>query len=106
MEHQKVSLNWLLLQHLNQRGSILADEMGLGKTLFAISFLVCLKTSGKQGPTLVVCPATVINQWKDEIETWGEDTFDRIIVYTTQSKSKGMLKGFNGIVITSYDQLR
>jgi DNA excision repair protein ERCC-6 len=68
---------------LSNRGSILADEMGLGKTLSAISFLVCLKTSGKFGPTLVVCPATVINQWKDEIETWGESTFENLKIYTT-----------------------
>ena len=42
MKHQKVALQWLLDQHVNDHGSILADEMGLGKTISTIALLVTL----------------------------------------------------------------
>jgi SNF2 family DNA or RNA helicase len=74
-EHQVLALHWLLEQHSNNMGSILADEMGLGKTISAIALLTTLYTTamekeknstlkrkvGIQGPTLVVCPATMVN---------------------------------------------
>jgi len=27
-------------------------------------------------PTLVVCPATVISQWRDELQTWSAPTIN------------------------------
>lgn len=65
-EHQKQSLSWLVTQLVQRRGSILADEMGLGKTISAISLLVAYYVTMKMakapsGPTLIVCPATIIN---------------------------------------------
>jgi DNA excision repair protein ERCC-6 len=72
MEHQKVALKWLLEQFHDGRGSILADEMGLGKTISAIALIVSLRNSGEKGPILVVCPATVITQWQEELEIWAD----------------------------------
>ena len=73
MQHQKVSLAWLLDHYSQGTGSILADEMGLGKTISAISLLVALNTTfgdKRHFSTLVVCPATVVCQWKEEIRLW------------------------------------
>jgi superfamily II DNA or RNA helicase len=44
---------------------LLADEMGLGKTLQALA-LIC--SDGHETRTLVVCPASVIFVWQQEIE--------------------------------------
>ena len=68
-----MSLAWLLDHYSEGTGSILADEMGLGKTISAISLLVALDTTigeNKHFSTLVVCPATVVSQWKEEIRLW------------------------------------
>ncbi len=46
-------------------GGILADEMGLGKTLQAISMIAI---RADDGPHLVVCPTSVIGNWRREIE--------------------------------------
>src|SRR5260221_2573238 len=52
-------------------GAILADDMGLGKTVQAIAMLASEREEfGVEalGPTLVVCPMSVVKQWVAEIE--------------------------------------
>lgn len=46
-------------------GACLADDMGLGKTLQAIALML---SRGKLGPSLVVVPASVVINWKNELE--------------------------------------
>lgn len=48
-------------------GSLLGDEMGLGKTLQAIA-LMCLERH--LGQSLVICPGSLIENWKRELETF------------------------------------
>ena len=59
-------------------GCLLADEMGLGKTLMTITTIWTLL---KQNPfpeqkkpvinkVLVVCPATLISNWRQEFKKW------------------------------------
>ncbi|KAK8092024.1 hypothetical protein PG997_002385 [Apiospora hydei] len=51
------------------RGGILAYEMDLGKTVILISFIVSDKvanTGGSARPTLVVTPAVLLDQWRDQ----------------------------------------
>ena len=58
------------------RGAILADECGLGKTLTAIASLAALMGEGVTAPkyrscrSVIVCPATLVNQWAEEIRRW------------------------------------
>ena len=51
-----------------KEGVIIADEMGLGKTLQAITTAVMKKKIFGFERTLVVCPASIKDQWKSEIE--------------------------------------
>lgn len=46
-------------------GACLADDMGVGKTLQAIAFMLA---HASEGPSLVVAPASVLFNWKCELE--------------------------------------
>ncbi|KAE9450827.1 hypothetical protein C3L33_17271, partial [Rhododendron williamsianum] len=59
--------SFVLLFH----AAILADEMGLGKTIQAITYLTLLKhLEGDPGPHLIVCPASVLENWERELKKW------------------------------------
>src|SRR5690606_22159835 len=64
--YQRRGVEWLA--HLGEVGchGLLADEMGLGKTLQIITLLAKCPLAGK--PSLVVCPASVVPVWQEEIE--------------------------------------
>lgn len=51
---------------LVQRRTILGDEMGLGKTVEALAALCHLRAQGED-TALVVCPASVVANWRSEI---------------------------------------
>ncbi|MEX2569626.1 MAG: DEAD/DEAH box helicase, partial [Cyclobacteriaceae bacterium] len=51
-----------------REGAIIADEMGLGKTIQAIATAVMKKKIFDFQKTLVICPASLKEQWKQEIE--------------------------------------
>ena len=63
--YQRRGVEWLA--HLCDVGchGLLADEMGLGKTLQVITLLATRPVDGK--PCLVVCPASVVPVWREEI---------------------------------------
>lgn len=50
-----------------KKGIIIADEMGLGKTLQAITTAILKKDIFNFKKTLVICPASVKQQWKNEV---------------------------------------
>lgn len=65
--------------HQQGSGGILGDEMGLGKTVQMIVFFGALywsrlkdKVTGMRGlgPSLIVCPATLMHQWVYEFHKW------------------------------------
>ncbi|KAF7988961.1 hypothetical protein HCN44_007271 [Aphidius gifuensis] len=78
-EYQKVSVRWLWELHGRGLGGLLGDEMGLGKTVQIIAFLAGLDCSellsdGSRfrglGPTLIICPATLLEQWVEHFHNW------------------------------------
>ncbi|PVU96317.1 hypothetical protein BB561_001256 [Smittium simulii] len=77
LPYQKTGLQWLWKLHNMNIGGILGDEMGLGKTIQIVAFISSLYHSkllvdknGKQLPTLIVCPATLMRQWLQEFNKW------------------------------------
>lgn len=73
LTHQEEALVWLI-RHWNAGswGALLADDMGLGKTLSALAFLSWLQRTRvlrerpQSCPLLVVAPAGLLRNWKDE----------------------------------------
>ncbi|CAG7723285.1 unnamed protein product [Allacma fusca] len=115
-DYQKVGVNWLWELHQKNCGGILGDEMGLGKTIQMIAFLAGLSCSNLQfrftrfrglGPSIVVCPATVMHQWVKEFHTWWPP-FRVVVLHESGSYSgskQGLIRSVaenNGILITSY----
>lgn len=56
--------------HCQRAGGIIGDEMGLGKTVQVTAFLGALHFSNMYKPSIIVCPVTLLRQWKREIQKW------------------------------------
>jgi SNF2 family DNA or RNA helicase len=56
-----------------RQGAMIADEMGLGKTIQAIGTAISKKDIFGFKKTLVICPATVKQQWANEIEKFSNE---------------------------------
>ncbi|RKP26799.1 SNF2 family N-terminal domain-containing protein, partial [Syncephalis pseudoplumigaleata] len=70
-EYQRACLRWLWKLRQQETGGILGDEMGLGKTVQIIAFLAALLYSNQwKGPALILCPATMLDQWVGEFNRW------------------------------------
>ncbi len=67
--YQKAGFDFLCHLSRHKLGGILADDMGLGKTLQTLSWLAWLQdASGERCPSLVICPASVLHNWRREAE--------------------------------------
>lgn len=80
--YQQEAVKWLWKLHKKPTGGILGDEMGLGKTVQIITFLLSLEYSrimschgrfNGVGPSIIVCPATVIHQWVKHFHEWAPE---------------------------------
>ncbi len=66
--YQQLGVNWLWLLSQLGLGACLADDMGLGKTMQVISLLLVLKKKRRDKASLLVLPASLIGNWKLELE--------------------------------------
>ncbi|XP_054996141.1 chromodomain-helicase-DNA-binding protein 1-like [Sorex araneus] len=67
--YQLEGVNWLAQRFLSHNGCILGDEMGLGKTCQTIAlFLYLTGRLNDEGPFLILCPLSVLSNWKEEME--------------------------------------
>ncbi|OED34749.1 hypothetical protein AB834_06090 [PVC group bacterium (ex Bugula neritina AB1)] len=69
--YQTVGLSWLMFLQKVGLGGCLADDMGLGKTIQLIAFFLKdkeLAGSEEVDPTLVLCPMSIMSNWKNEIK--------------------------------------
>ncbi len=68
--YQEVGVNWLSFLSNLGLGACLADDMGLGKTIQVLALLLSQKpaTSKASKPALLVLPASLVANWKAEME--------------------------------------
>jgi superfamily II DNA or RNA helicase len=65
--YQQHGLNWLQLLASAGLGGVLADDMGLGKTVQALAHIAVEQDTGRlDRPALVVCPTSLIPNWRAE----------------------------------------
>jgi len=77
--YQQEGVNWLWLLSQLGLGACLADDMGLGKTMQIISLLLVLKKRPSEQPSLLVLPASLIGNWKAELERFAPSLRCRFI---------------------------
>ncbi|WP_229891299.1 DEAD/DEAH box helicase [Streptomyces lavendofoliae] len=74
-DYQVRGLNWLHRMTSLGLGACLADDMGLGKTITLISLHLHRQTDADAaGPTLVVCPTSLMGNWQREVERFAPGT--------------------------------
>ncbi|MCC5806108.1 MAG: DEAD/DEAH box helicase [Opitutales bacterium] len=65
--YQMIGVAWMWHLARNGLGGVLADEMGLGKTPQALALLAAARSdAGRRQPSLVVCPASLLENWRRE----------------------------------------
>ena len=85
--HQKEAVQFLL----SRKKSILADGMGLGKT----TSLSVSAIEGNFDSILIICPASIKTNWKEEL-LWYVDERDITIIESINDKTKTELEEFLG----------
>ncbi|RST15975.1 DEAD/DEAH box helicase [Streptomyces sp. WAC05374] len=74
-DYQLRGLNWLHRMTSLGLGACLADDMGLGKTITLIALHLHRQTDATAaGPTLVVCPTSLMGNWQREVERFAPGT--------------------------------
>ncbi|GGS28993.1 hypothetical protein GCM10010269_79690 [Streptomyces humidus] len=104
--YQQRALTWLANMVDLGFGALLADDMGLGKTLTTIALhLNRVETTRAAGPTLVVCPASLIANWEREIARFAPST--TVVRYhgADRTLDRDALDP-NTVVITTYGTVR
>ncbi len=66
--YQRKGLSWLAFLDGLGVGALLADDMGLGKTVQVLALEALLRERGPRPPTLIVCPLSVLGNWRREVE--------------------------------------
>ncbi|HVG23215.1 MAG TPA: DEAD/DEAH box helicase [Thermoanaerobaculia bacterium] len=67
--YQQTGYQWLWLLQQNGFGGLLCDDMGLGKTHQAMALIAALR--GQK--TLVVCPTSLVDHWKEKLARYVPD---------------------------------
>jgi superfamily II DNA or RNA helicase len=111
--YQKLGAAWLWHLYRQELGGILADEMGLGKTLQALALVAVLKV-GRTAlgepqrktvslPSLVVCPASLVENWRREAARFTPEL--RTFIHHGASRLGAVDFAAHDLVITSYGTL-
>jgi SNF2 family DNA or RNA helicase len=102
--YQAIGTEWILscFEH-GDGGVLLADVMGLGKTLQSIAVINDLVSIGKNN-RLVVCPGTLVDNWKRELTKFSPHL--KVLIHTGQWRY-GIEKHLMGydLVITTFETL-
>ena len=106
-DYQRDGVKWLYTLYKCDLGGILADEMGLGKSLQVICFIKQILMKKKDAKILIVCPTSLVYNWKKEFDKFGSD-LKYVTVADNKQKRIEVMKDFNNynIFITSYGLVR
>jgi len=102
--YQKDGLNWLNFLDDFNFGACLADDMGLGKTIQILAFILSQREKVKRNTNLVVVPASLIFNWKAEVEKFAPSIKVKTIYAGERTKTTDTFDDYE-IILTSYGTL-
>jgi SNF2 family DNA or RNA helicase len=111
--YQEMGFNWLWFLTNLGLGACLADDMGLGKTIQVLCLLLALKEKPSGRPSLLVLPASLLANWKAEIQRFAP-ALQAFFVHPSETDkaaftamAENPAKIFSGadVVLTSYGML-
>jgi SNF2 family DNA or RNA helicase len=71
--YQVRGYSWLAFLRRWGLGACLADDMGLGKTIQTLTLIQSEREAGEKRPVLLICPTSVVGNWKKEAERFTPD---------------------------------
>jgi superfamily II DNA or RNA helicase len=105
-DYQRQGLSWLVEMTSLGLGACLADDMGLGKTITLIALHLHRAQEGagqgSGGPTLVVCPASLLGNWEAEIARFAPG----VAVRRFHGGGRSLTDVHQGFVLTTYGTMR
>ena len=105
--YQETGFKWLKSLSRYGLGGVLADDMGLGKTLQTIAYVMSEMEDGAEKPFIIVTPASLIYNWKNEFDTFAPNA-DVTVVAGSAGEREAILDSDDrpDVYITSYHTLR
>ena len=99
--YQARGVAWMLRTLRHTGGIILADEMGLGKTIQIISLLL-LERLNEREPALIVCPSSLLANWRREILRFAPEL--SVLIHRGHQRT-GVVSGLQRaqVVLATYD---
>ena len=97
--YQKDGYLWIARLNSWGAGALLADDMGLGKTIQTIAFLLLKKN---EGPSLVVAPASVVPNWKSEMEKFAPTLNVQVLNFAADRQQVIRDAQAGDVVVTTY----
>lgn len=105
-DYQRNGFKWFKSLSHYSLGGVLADDMGLGKTLQSIAYILSEKELDEDSNAfLIVVPASLIYNWRNELERFAPNLTVQTIT-GTPSEREEKLKRTADVWITSYPTLR
>ncbi|HEX4191202.1 MAG TPA: DEAD/DEAH box helicase [Marmoricola sp.] len=102
-DYQRQGFTWLAELTGIGLGACLADDMGLGKTITVIALHLHRRDRGlAAGPTLVVCPASLLGNWEREIQRFAPG----VPVSRFHGAQRDLSEAGDGFVLTTYGTMR
>ena len=102
--YQTRGYSWLAFLRRWGLGACLADDMGLGKTVQTLALLERDRAEGESRPVLLICPTSVVNNWRKEAERFTPNISVLIHHGVARAKQEAFVQQAkqHALVISSY----
>jgi len=105
--YQIKGFEWMYSNAMNGFGCCIADDMGLGKTIQVIAFILKLKEDKLLSKSsLVICPTTLIENWRKEINKFSPSLNVQIYHGQNRKQLNPSILINKDVIITSYGTIR